>query len=66
MAAVVATEEPEIAAKNVQATMDTREIPPEIQPTRDRQHGKAVGVCENSLCDHYKCKLRIKENRYNT
>ena len=31
MAAVVATEEPEIAAKNVQATIDTREIPPEIQ-----------------------------------
>ena len=35
MAAVVATEDPEIAAKKVQATMDTREIPPEIHPTRE-------------------------------
>ncbi len=33
IAAVVATDEPEIAAKKVHATTDTREIPPEIQPT---------------------------------
>ena len=31
---MVATEEPEIAAKKVQATNDTKEMPPEIQPTR--------------------------------
>lgn len=35
MAAVVATEEPEMAAKNVQATMETSEIPPEIHPTSE-------------------------------
>lgn len=35
IAAVVATEEPEIAAKNAQATIDTKEIPPEIHPTRE-------------------------------
>lgn len=35
MAAVVAAEEPEIAAKNAQETMATREMPPVTQPTRE-------------------------------
>ena len=35
IAAVVATEEPEIAAKNAHATRETSEMPPEIQPTSE-------------------------------
>ncbi|MPM95263.1 hypothetical protein SDC9_142417 [bioreactor metagenome] len=34
MAAVVAAPEPDIAAKNIQATIDTRPRPPDIQPIR--------------------------------
>ncbi len=32
---MVATEEPDIAAKKVQATIETKEIPPEIHPTKE-------------------------------
>jgi len=49
IAAVVATEDPDIAAKKVQASNDTREIPPEIHPTQES--AKATSLLDKPPSD---------------